>query len=121
MEMNEPTYDNILSEIDSVLERGYGYCFLIGAIAEGTPLLCSDLDVALPLAEIVPIQSEQDVHIGLSVNTLGESMHLLLYGHHSSASELGTNSPVNPISHPVVIEVLLRTHRIVVMMIARMV
>jgi len=61
--MNEPTYDNILSEIDRVLEQGYRYCLLIGATRQGTGLLRSDLGEPLLLAEMVPIQSDWDVRI----------------------------------------------------------
>jgi len=44
---------------------------------------------------MVPIQSDQDVRIWWSVNTLGEPMDMLFYGHCGSASELWTDSPVN--------------------------
>ena len=70
--MNEPTYDNIPSEIDRVLEREYRYYVLIGATQEGTRLLRSHLDNRLPLTEKFPIQSDLDVCIWWSVNTLGE-------------------------------------------------
>jgi len=63
LEMNEPLYDNILSEIVRVLERGYQYSLVIGATREGTHLLRSDLDEPLPLAAMVAIQSERDVRI----------------------------------------------------------
>jgi len=95
LEMNEPTYDNILSEIDRVLERRYGYRLLIGATREGTLLLRSDPDEPLALAEMVTIQSARDVRIWWSLNMLGEPMDLLLYEHRGSASESGTDSPVN--------------------------
>jgi len=36
LEMAEPTFDNILKEIDRVLERGYGYWVLVDATREGT-------------------------------------------------------------------------------------
>ena len=95
LEMNEPTLDNVLEEIDRVLEREYGCRLLIGATREGTHLLRSDPDEPLPLAEMVPIESDRDVRIWWSVNTLGEPMDLLFYGHRGSASEAGTGSPVN--------------------------
>jgi len=95
LEINEPSYDNIHSEIDRVLEHGYGYCLLIGATREGTGLLLSDQDKPQPLAEIVPIQSDRDVCISWSVNTLCEPVDQLFYGHGGSASESGTDSPIN--------------------------
>jgi len=36
LEMAEPTFDHVLEEIDSVLERRYGYLVLLGAMREGT-------------------------------------------------------------------------------------
>ena len=95
LEMNEPTYDIILSEIDRVQECGYGYYLLIGATPEVTGLLCSDQDEQLLLAEMVPIQSDWDVRIWWSVNMLSEPIVLLFYGQRGSASESGTDSPVN--------------------------
>ena len=95
LEMNEPTYDNILCEIDRVLECGYRYQWLIAAIAEGTLLVCSDPDEALPLAEMVTIQSDLDVRIWLSVYMLDEPMGLLFYGYCGSASQSGTDASVN--------------------------
>jgi len=48
-----------------------------------------------------------------------EPMDLLFYGHRGSALESGTDSPVNILSHTVIIQVFLLTHRRVAMMIAR--
>jgi len=95
VEMNEPTYDIIPSEIDRVRELRYGYRWLIGATHEGPRLLRSDLDKRLPLAAIVPIQSDRDVCIWSSVNTLGKPMDLPFYGHRGSALESGTDSSLN--------------------------
>jgi len=95
LEMNEPTYDNILSEIDRVLERRYRYRWLIGTTREGTRLLISDQGEPLLHAEMVPIQSNQGVRIWWSVNMLGEPMDLLFYGHCGSALESGTDSPLD--------------------------
>jgi len=39
LEMAEPTFDNVLEEIDRVIERGYGYRVLVGAMREGTRML----------------------------------------------------------------------------------
>jgi len=36
LEMAEPTFDNILEEIDRVLEHRYGYRVLVGAMREST-------------------------------------------------------------------------------------
>jgi len=44
---------------------------------------------------MVPIQRDRDVCIWWSVNTLGEPMDLVFYGHCGSTSETGTNSPLN--------------------------
>jgi len=37
--MAEPTFDNVLEEIDRVLERGYGYRVIVSAMREGTRML----------------------------------------------------------------------------------
>src|SRR5205807_3411379 len=89
------TFDNVLEEIDSVLERGYGYRMLVGATGEGTRMLRKDPDELLPLGEMVPLYSDWDVHIWWSTNTLNEPMDLLFYGHRETADEDGTPSPVN--------------------------
>ena len=71
LQRNEPTYNNILSKIDRVLECGYRYRLLIGATREGIRLLRSASDEWLLLAEMVPIQRDWDVNIWWSVNILG--------------------------------------------------
>lgn len=95
LEMAEPTYDNVLEEIDRVLERGYGYRVLVGATREGTRMLRNDPDEPLPLGEMVPLLSDRDVRIWWSTNTPNEPMDLLFYGHRASADEDGTPSPVS--------------------------
>jgi len=95
LEMKETTNANIFREIDRVLQPRNGDHVLIGARREVTPLLHSGTPEPWRLAEIVPIQSDRDVWFWLSVNTLAERMNLLFYGHRGSASESGTDSPVN--------------------------
>ena len=41
-EMTEPTLQNVVDGIDSVLERGQGYHLLVGATKQGTGLLHED-------------------------------------------------------------------------------
>ena len=94
LEMAEPTFDNVLEEIDRVLERGYGYRVLVGATREGTRMLRNDPDKPLLLGEMVPLLSDRDVRISWSMNTLNEPMDLLFYGHRQTADEDETPSPV---------------------------
>jgi len=63
LEMAEPTFDNVLEEIDRVLERRYGYRVLVGATGEGTRMLRNDPHEPLPLGEMVPLLSDRDVRI----------------------------------------------------------
>jgi len=93
--MAEPTFDNILEEIDRVLERGYGYRVLVGATREGTRMLRNDPDEPLPLGEMVPLLSDGDIRIWWSPNTLNEPMDLLFYGHRQTADDDETPSPVS--------------------------
>jgi len=93
--MAEPSFDNVLEEIDRVLECGYGYRVLVGATREGTRMLQNDADEPLPLGEMVPLLSDQDVGIRWSTNTLNEPMDLLFYGHRQTADEDETPSPVS--------------------------
>jgi len=93
LEMAEPTYNNVLEEIDRVVERGYGYRVLVGATRDGTRMLRNDLDEPLPLGEMVPLLRERDVRIWWSTKTLNESMDLLFYGHRQTADEDKTPSP----------------------------
>jgi len=51
-------------------------------------------DEPLPLGEIVPLLSDQDVRIWWSTNTLNEPMNLLFYGYRQTADEDETLSPV---------------------------
>jgi len=95
LEMAELTFDNVLKEIDSVLERGYGYRVLVGATREGTRMLRNDPDKPLPLGEMVPLRSDRDVRIWWSTNTLNEPMDLLSYGHRQTADEDETPSAVS--------------------------
>jgi len=53
LEMAEPTFDNVLEEVNRVLERGYGYRVLVGATREGTRMLRNDPEEPLRLAEMV--------------------------------------------------------------------
>src|SRR5205807_3490106 len=95
LEMTSPTFDNVLEEIDRVLERGYGYRMLVGAMGEGTRMLRNNPNKLLPLGEMVPLYSDWDVRIWWSINTPNELMDLLFYGHRETADEDGTPSPVN--------------------------
>jgi len=95
LEMAEPTFDNVLGEIDRVLERGYGYRVLVGATREGTRMLQNHPDEPLPLGEIVPLLSDRDVRIWWSTNTLNQPMDLLFYGHRPTADEDETPSPIS--------------------------
>ena len=95
LEITEPTFNNVLEEIDTVLERGYGYRVLVGATREGTRMLQNDPDEPLPLGEMVPLHSDRDVRIWWSTNTQNEPMDLLFYGHRATANEAGTPSPVS--------------------------
>jgi len=92
--MTEPTFDNVLEEIDRVLEREYGYRVVVGATREGTRMLRNDPDEPLPLGQMVPLLSDRDVRIWWSTNTLNEPMDLLFYGHPQTADEDETPSPV---------------------------
>ena len=42
--ITEPTLQNVLDGIDSVLERGHGYRALVGATKQGTGLLHEDTE-----------------------------------------------------------------------------
>ena len=95
LEMAEPTFDNVLEEIDRVLERGYRYRVLVAATREGTRMLQHDPDEPLPLGEMVPLLSDQDVRIWWSTNTVNEPMDPRFYGHCQTADEDETPSPVS--------------------------
>ena len=95
LERAEPTFDNVLEEIDRGLERGYGYWVLVVATREGTQMLRNDPEEPLPLGEMVPFLSDWDVRIWWSPNTLSEPMDLLFYGHRQTADEDETPSPVS--------------------------
>jgi len=94
-EMAEPSFDNVLEEIDRVLECGYGYRVQVGATREGTRMLRNDPDEPLPLGEMVPLLSDRDVRICWSTNTLNKPMDLLFYGQRQTADEDETPSPVS--------------------------
>jgi len=95
LEMAEPTFDNMLEEIDWVLERGYGYRVLVGATRQGTRMLRNDPDELLPLGVMVPLLSNSDVGLWWSTNTLNEPMDLLFYGYRQTVDEDKTPSPVS--------------------------
>jgi len=63
LKMAELTFDNILEEIHRVLECGYGYQVLVGAMREGTGMLQNDPNELLPLGEMVSLLCERDVRI----------------------------------------------------------
>jgi len=92
--MAEPTFDNVLEEIDRVLERGYRYRVLVGATRECTRMLQNDPDELLPLGKMLPLLSDRDVRIWWSTNRLNEPMDLLFYSHRQTADEDETPSPV---------------------------
>ena len=94
LEMAEPTFDNVLEEIDRVLERGYGYRVLVGTTPEATPMLRNGPDERLPLCELGRLLSYRDVGIWWSMNTLNEPLDLLFYGHHQTADEDKTPCPI---------------------------
>ena len=95
LQIAEPTFNNVLEEIDRVIECGYGYRVLVGATRDGTRMLRNDPDEPLPLGEMVPLLSDRDVGIWWSTNTLNEPMDLLSYGHRQTADEDETASPVS--------------------------
>jgi len=93
--MADPTFDHILEEIDRVLESGYRWRLLVGATREGPAILRNDPDQPLPLGELVPLLSDQDVTIWWSTNTLNEPIDLLFYGHRQTGHEDETPSPIS--------------------------
>ena len=60
-EITEPTLQNVCDGIDSVIERGHGYCALVAATKQGTHLLHEDQEQPLPLAEMITIST--DAHV----------------------------------------------------------
>ena len=58
-------------------------------------MLRNDPEEPLPLAEMVPLLSDQDVRLWWSTNMLNEPMDLLFYGHLQTADEDETPSPVS--------------------------
>ena len=92
-EMTEPTLQNMHDGIDSVQERGHGYCALVGATKQGTGLLHEDPEQPLPLAEMMSISTDVHVRMWWAMNTQSEPMDILFYGHRTQGED-GTPAPV---------------------------
>ena len=95
IEMTEPTFQILLDSIDCVLERGFGYRALVGAMKQGTSLLFDDPEAPLPLAEMIPISDDTHVRIRWTTNTQSEPMDLLFYGQRGTDAEEATPAPVS--------------------------
>jgi len=63
MELNEPTFPNLLAGIDKTMAPGVGFRMLIGTTRQGTRLLHDDQEEPLTLAEIIRITNSRLVHI----------------------------------------------------------
>ena len=84
---------NLHDRIDSVLERGHGYCALVGATKQGTSLLYEDPEQPLRPVEMIPISTDVHVHMWWAMNTQSEPRDILFYGHRTQGED-GTPAPV---------------------------